>query len=759
MLPELVRSRAQRVAALIVGVLLGGVGFLPLFGGPGYEAALAAGLVLPATAAIATALEIAARRVDPVAAVERGAASGALLALIGLAVTLLHGARAGFCDPVEGLELFVLGPGAGSVLGGVCGAFAGLLAERVERRRRRVVVAVLLALAAPAGGVVVSLLRFWSSPMVFAFDPFFGYFAGALYDTVIDATWNLLTYRVGTLCTLIALWALAAHLSRAGDSNSLVLRMPVRRGITLVGLVALGASIAHCAEGPALGHWSTPASIQKALGRELATKRCDVVYDKSILGRDAALLGRECDAHVAQIERWLGTRGPARIRVFLFASSGEKKRLMGASDTYIAKPWRKEIYIQVALYPHPVLAHELAHVIAGSFGAGPFRVSGPLDGIVPDPGRIEGVATAAAPPEDSDLTLGEWARTMQKLDLLPPLDRVFRLGFLGENSSTAYTVAGAFVRWFHDAYGANALRAWYGAGTLPKPLPALETEWHVALSKISVSDQALVAAKARFERPAIFGRRCPHVVDRLAGEAGSALGDHDVKGAQDDYRELLELDPHDFGARLGLATCALRGGDAADARRRYDALVRDPDLTRLLRAVAEEALGDLDLQQGKTARADAHYREIAKSVLDEDRLRTLDVKRASSSDLARGAIVALLVGTPRLGPDWAEAAARLQAWSDADPDDGTADYLLGRNFYNHGRWDEARVHLDAALRRRLALPRVEREALRTRLVLACAMNDVETATAVYARWRASPDIDAARRAGVASLAERCGITP
>ena len=47
-----------------------------------------------------------------------------------------------------------------------------------------------------------------------------------------------------------------------------------------------------------------------------------------------------------------------------------------------------------APYPHPVIGHELAHVLAGSFGEGPFRVAGAAGGLVPNPGLIEGVAVA-----------------------------------------------------------------------------------------------------------------------------------------------------------------------------------------------------------------------------------------------------------------------------------------------------------------------------------------------------------------------------
>ncbi len=138
---------------------------------------------------------------------------------------------------------------------------------------------------------------------------------------------------------------------------------------------------------------------------------------------------------------------------------GEKGRLMGRFQHVHRQPWRREIYVQASAYPHPVVGHELAHVLAGSFGQGPFRVSGPLGGWIPDPGRIEGIAVAASPNDNDDFTLDEWAKTLLDLSLLPPLESVFRLGFLGQNSSTAYTVAGAFLHWFHDHYGAAKVRA------------------------------------------------------------------------------------------------------------------------------------------------------------------------------------------------------------------------------------------------------------------------------------------------------------
>ncbi|MFO0671405.1 MAG: hypothetical protein U0235_17530 [Polyangiaceae bacterium] len=123
----------------------------------------------------------------------------------------------------------------------------------------------------------------------------------------------------------------------------------------------------------------------------------------------AALLVRDCE-QLALVEEALGARGPGASPRISSATPERRKRFMGAGDTYIAKPWRREVYLQVAAYPHPVLAHELAHVVAGSFEVGPFRVAGRYGGLL-DQGMIEGVAVAAAPEHDV-LSELEWSRAM-----------------------------------------------------------------------------------------------------------------------------------------------------------------------------------------------------------------------------------------------------------------------------------------------------------------------------------------------------------
>src|ERR1043165_3246188 len=174
------RGQGYVLAGTTLAALL--LGFLPLFGGPGYESALGLGLLLPLPIACACSLAVyprdGARLESPLGALARALRFALLVLLAQLLALLLHGARAGFCDWKEGLLLCLLGPALGALLAAAWGTFAGLLAVHVGRARWH---ALALAAAAPLGGVVLSLWRFWSSPMIFAFDPFVGFFAGTLY--------------------------------------------------------------------------------------------------------------------------------------------------------------------------------------------------------------------------------------------------------------------------------------------------------------------------------------------------------------------------------------------------------------------------------------------------------------------------------------------------------------------------------------------------------------------------------------------------
>jgi hypothetical protein len=773
----LVRSRSQRIAALVAAGAAFAIGFVPLFGGPGYEHALACGLVLPSGAAIATAFDVAradARDDPPLHLVGRGVASGLALAAIGFATALLHGLRlgatrgalvAGFCDLWGGALDYALTAMIGAVMGGVWGVVAGEIAARTKRRCFGCVA---LAIAAPLAGVVISVGRFYTSPMIFAFDPFVGYFSGTLYDTVIDAGNALLTYRVGSLCTLVATALVASALERREDGRLGLVDLRASAGARAclaLGACAAAGSLAITANGAKLGHWSTSASIAEALGGRRAGARCDVVYPDGLREDQIALLVRDCEEELAHDEAALGATYDGRITAFFFRDAGEKKRFMGAESTYIAKPWRREVYLQMHSYPHPVLGHEVAHVVAGSMARGPFRIAGGLGGWWPNPGLIEGVAVAASPDED-ELTDAQWAHAMADLGILPPIGRVFSMGFLGESSAKSYTLAGAFVRWTRDKFGKDAVRRWYGGEDLAEivhePWGALDREWREAIESTPMSDAARAYAKAKFDRPAVFGRVCPHVIDAMRREADGCREALQVDKAVKAYDEVLARDPHDWAAEWGRGVVRLRYGQ--DEAQRALGLRELADMIEQTAAPvtwanrAKESMNDEDLaRQGSPL---INYEAIAASTVDEDVARTLDVKAyaAANGGEARVAIASLLVGEEGRPAEATVGLARVAAWA-AETHDPVAEYVYGKNLVNHEEWRDAAIHLDLADETKEPTPRVARELLRQRAIARCVLGDIGKARDVRRRVEdpSGPFAGSVgRREWLLAFLDRCG---
>jgi hypothetical protein len=747
------------IGASVAVATVGAIGFAPLFGGPGYEIAVAAGIVLPLVVAVTTAIELSGEAIEPFDAFCRGVANGAVFAALAYLTTLLQGLRVGFCDVLGGTALFALGPGCGALLAGGWGALAGEVARPRTRPALRYLVAVSLALLAPLGSYALGLSRFYTSPMIYAFDPFVGYFSGSLYDTIIDFS-GLLAYRAGTGATLFAAFVAALHLGH-DDDGRLAFQAIGRPGLLVFGGLSLVASAATIVEGHRLHHWSTPATIAAELGARLQGDRCDVVYPRSVKVEDARRFLGECEAHVAAGEKWFGIHNPPtppKITAYLFADAAQKAALMGAGETNIAKPWRHEVYVQVQGYPHPVLGHEVMHVLAGSFGHGPFAIAGSLGGVLPNPGLIEGVAVAAAPP-DGELTPREWARAMRDVKLLPPLKHLYGLGFLGENAGLAYTVSGAFCGFVHDTFGADALREWYGGKDLAKVTGVswgdLEARWHEDLDRVTLPEAAKAQAKARFDRPAVFGRRCPHVVDGCKEKADRLKNSGDLVGALQQLDAALSLDPGDFPLELAKARALFRAGNVDDARAALEKLIADEKLRAVYRDRAREELADELLAEDDDARALPLFQESLEHAIDEDQLRTLDVKMGAAKEpRERRAIVAQLIGFPGRGMDRVLAAELLGAWAQAAPTDGLPQYLLGRHFYNSGNFEEAKDRLDKALGARITSARVQIEAERLRVVVACALGDLAGAERWQAVYAAHP-ISAARAESARRFVERC----
>ena len=720
-------SPSARIAIAVALLTTIGCVIAPLFAVHGVESALVIGLVLPPFVS-AMACRIVLGRGDRTIgdAVREASKSAAIVLAIPLFGLMLGAFRARWCAPLEGLAFFALGPLVGTALAVGSGSLIGVMRGRARWLRT-------LAFLVPLVVALAGLARFYSTPAIFAYSHFVGYFPGSLYDPDITITSVYLTFRALSICWLGAIAALLVAWREETKPSIAMLRahpMTIPIALTLMTIGVIGE-----AYGPELGHRSTAESIREALGATLRGERCDVIVPRELPREQAERLRDECDFRVDRAEHVLGVTHPQRITAFFFRTMAEKRELMGASGTYIAKPWRDEVYLQLAVDPHPVLFHEIVHVVAAATGVGPFRVSGSLGGLWPSPGIIEGVAVAVAWDSREGLTPHQWARAMTEIDRAPQLEDASGLGFLLQPAGRAYTANGSFIRWLLDTRGTQAVLALYRTGSyetaLGEPLARAELEWREFLRTVPLPPSAIPLARLRFARSAIFSQVCPHAIAALEARLGTDEDAGDDEGALEACDAIVAIDPAGTSIAPHRIAALARTGQLDEARAALHALEAVHGVPAALLTSGRTELADALLSRGDLDEARALYEAGASEALSDDQARQIEVKLLA---IERGPSVVeplreVLVPNGRRIHDGAtsiEALARLHDLGG----DGLADYLIARQMTFRQRYDLAALRLRRARVAGLPSERIEREARRLDGIVRARTGDLGAARAI-----------------------------
>ena len=463
---------------------------------------------------------------------------GLALLVAPLAILLLNSVRVRNCNYLGGLGFFVMLPVLSLATAAAVGVAGGLWCERPRR-----------ALVAGYLVVAVSLLwagwRFLGSPAIYAYDPFFGFFPGALYDE--DLAISTPFYWARALHLIWALGALAV--TAVGlDGYELLARpgwRPGRRLAKGLGVLTLGAGVVLLGRGGELGLYTDVPALESFLSGTLVTPHFVLHYRPGgAVEHDLPLYAREHELRYAQLHELLGvepTWQPSlwarllrleshgrsspplagtttpRVSSYLFDGAEPKRRWMGAANTEVAKPWRREIYLNHESWPHPVLRHELAHIFAGARGDRVLRLA--MVGALPQPGLIEGLAVAADfRPTYGGLSPHQAVKALREAHLEPPLQAVLSLQFWRLPGQRAYAVAGSFGRFLLDEYGAAKLLQVYHDGgrrtdferVYAVPFATLRHKWDERVDEQPLETKAREAERERMRRPAVFHKVCAH---------------------------------------------------------------------------------------------------------------------------------------------------------------------------------------------------------------------------------------------------------
>lgn len=725
--------------ALLAAVMGLGFGRLPLFGTLGFELSLAAALFaapmsLDLGAALAREMQkqpvrvgYAGRSLAGSAVVAAGLATAVIA--IPAVICALRGIVVPTCDWWFGIEAYLALPVATAVLGGALGHGLGVLAGP---RRFAGAALAMLPLVVVAGA---ALWRFYAAPPVFTYNAVLGYFPGNLYDENVQLEMPLLWSRLEQAAWVVTALALVAIVLDVPSYRVTRASRPAGRriGAWVIAVLAAGAAMVMRIESGALGYAIDPEDIEEALGGRIETEHFIIHYAKTPeIEAQIEVIAEDHELRYAQVTRQIGVQSSGKLRSFYFADRDQKARWMGARDVEMAKPWRREIYLDHRSFPHGSLRHEIAHAVASEFGDPVFGVAMQKVYGIPlaSPGLIEGFAVALDWPGGYDrLTPHEAVRALVAMGKRPSIAQLLSLQFFTFSSATGYTTAGSFLRFLLDTYGAERLRALYRSGgefydAYGKPLAVLEAEWMQMISKIQLPPSAIEASRERFRGSSVFDRPCPHAIAKRREQAQRAAGLGDQKRAVALMRDVCRDAPEEPRYQLDLGDL-LVGGDPmehAEAIGRWTSVARDVEgVTSSLRADAIEKLARLAAARGDFARTRALIGEAMALPVDvNDRRQQEALAFALDHAGPAGAALRGYFFTGGIGIDavtWATLATL------AEPELGFAHYLLGLQLVTTNKLPEASVELQRALALGLPGPLFVKNGARRLAVAAYRAND------------------------------------
>ncbi len=621
--------------------------------------------------------------------------------LLPMAVMFVKSWISGFCNVPEGLAFYLLLPGI-SVLWATAVALLCTLAT--ERRRH----ATLLFLGVMFVSLGISLFRLATEPPVFAYNPIIGYFPGPIYDEVVVITSTLLAARAIVLVSVLAmvaglcacfdpsvrkirlslLWKIRGGSPNGGPAGGSVATGMTMRVLFLVSVAVL--AVAYVYRAP-LGIVIDRAHIQQTLGGHRQTAHFDIYYDMNTISAwNMDLIAREHEYQLDRVITYLDVPAPSsRIASYIYGSADQKKRLMGARYTSIERPGADEMHLNNASFPHPVLKHELVHVMSAAFGNALFGGSYWI-------GFHEGLAEAVDW-QDDPMNPHEWSRAMRELGLAPPLENLLTMtGFWTAASSRSYTLCGSFVRFLIDRHGLPAFKQAFPDGAVEasygRTTAELIAEWETFVDGITLREDQLRIARQRFIRPAIFRRHCPHEVAALNDRAWQAYNAQRYGDAVRDFDRVLELEPENPSALRGLLYGIYRQGDYERIESVAQRIER-PDQTVGLLADAQSVRGDTAWKTGRIDDARRSYEAVVDLQSSEAMTRAASIRlEVLDREPIRDTIMTYLTAVTG---HWRLVLSVRDA-GDLAPDYGTGYYLLGRWLFLSGFYEQAIEYLAKA---------------------------------------------------------------
>lgn len=714
--PKLAFAETWRLLALFL--LCAGLSVIPVVGTLGYFSSL---ILAPVMSLLALGLGRASvqrvqdpKRTKPAARplieiLQSGRLALAIFLLLPILCFTLSLAWNRNCDYLGGLSFYCVGPMCSTLFawswgvaaevwsGQIYGQFEG---QSKGSTARKAWIAAGIAYGAWLLSTALGLYWLYVGPALFAFDPFWGWFSGPIYDEVVFVDARYLRYRGYNALSLALLWLgvyRAAKKPRPSAWDPKITALGLALGL------AVGWVFVHRND---YGFGASIHSLKVALPKTKITPHFRIHYAP---GSDAMRhideLAAEHEFAWERLAKLLKDSPRGRVDSFIFPNVAQKRRLLGAGHVEVSLPWRAQMYVNEESWPPRVLHHELAHAFSRRFGDSLFGLSlkaGEINGAM-----VEGFATALTPRSYAGLDLHDQAAILDRIDKRPELAPLMGYGFWQRASSRAYIASGSFCLWLRENYGIQALIDAYGSGgdlrqATGKSLDTLQSEWIAMLRQRPLTEADIESQRARFSRRSVFARPCAHRIASALEKVAKADRDDDVAKAIAGLQRICELEPQTISHRLRLANYLADHFRYSEAQKVIADTLDWKDLKARERARLQRALGDLAWRNQDPQTALQHYDKAMADLQGSSRAREVAVKRlaVSGSPTQRQALFDYFFPS---SPDEHPGASHLRALHAVaqlqhdPPSQSLAHYLQGLRLLQYQLVDAAIFHLSRAV--------------------------------------------------------------
>jgi hypothetical protein len=341
------------------------------------------------------------------------------------------------------------------------------------------------------------LLEVYFRPQIYLYHSVFTFFPGTIYDDLISLDSKLLLFR---FLSMLPFLLPMIYISLLRNHSERIKVLPMVLFVFLY--------CTYIWSKPILGFSTTNKILKENLTESVITPNFIINYPVSLDRQEINNLILHHEFYFTKIGKQTKIGFKDKIESYIFQSREQKRKLFGAGNADVAKPWLKQVYTQYGSY-NSSLKHELIHVIAGEVGSTVLKIADNFN-----PSMIEGYAMAIEN-NYSGYDIHFLANTANESNFKSNIPFLFSgFNFLSGTSSISYIYAGSFVKYLIEIYGIEKVNKLYGklnfSSIYGKSLDELNSDYLLYLENL---DYAPDTNKAQlfFGRQSLFKRNCPRV--------------------------------------------------------------------------------------------------------------------------------------------------------------------------------------------------------------------------------------------------------